>query len=50
MSQTAKRLLSKRVLQKIARNKGKFPPKSDDVIRTETAQVLRNMRHFFNAG
>lgn len=49
MSNAANRLLSKRVAMKIARSKEKFPPKSDDVVRSETVQVLRNMRRFLNA-
>lgn len=49
MSNAAHRLLSKRIAMKIERNKDKFPPKSDDVARSETVQVLRNMRRFLNA-
>jgi hypothetical protein len=49
MTNTSHRLLSKRIAMKIAR-RPKDAPKPDDVVRTETAQVLRNMRRFFNAG
>lgn len=47
MTNTSHRLLSKRIAMKIA-CRPKDAPKPDDVVRSETSQVLRQMKMFLN--